>query len=238
MMTTINACTSAVLVWIWFWFVCSFFFLNSHFVPKEKFWFGKKSHCLEVCLFGLFCNGYMILLFFSSYFHWCIFRNYRAENNVLYLFIPFLFFFFFCCCCFWTSCFFSKAVSFAGLRMVQKRGGRAVTVSDLKEVLKAKTEEEGQTQRRRGEILSWGELLLLGMSCQTTVSRQHKQKPFKKKKKQLCPRVIFSFSYSSIPGGVFIRLLRERKSERERATVMLWPFEAITAAKMGKKKHA
>lgn len=54
--------------------------------------------------------------------------------------------------------------------MVHK--GRVVTMSDLKEVLKAKTEETDRQQR--GEIVSRGELLLLGASCQTTVSRQHK----------------------------------------------------------------
>lgn len=61
--------------------------------------------------------------------------------------------------------------------------GRVVTISDLREVLKAKTEEKGQTERRQGEILSWGVL-----SCQTTVSRQHKQK---KASKKLCPRLYF-----------------------------------------------
>ena len=92
-------------------------------------------------------------------------------------------------------------------------GGRVVTISDLKEVLKAKTGGKGQTQRRRGEVLSWGERLLLGTSCQTTVSRQHKHKKTKKKRfKKLCLRLIF---FSSIPGGDYWAVERERERERE-----------------------
>lgn len=61
--------------------------------------------------------------------------------------------------------------------MVHK--GRVVTISDLKEVLKAKT--EGTDRQQRGEERSYhgGELLLLGASCQTTVNTNTKS--FKKK---------------------------------------------------------
>lgn len=51
--------------------------------------------------------------------------------------------------------------------------GRVVTISDLKEVLKAKTEEKDR--QKGGEMLSWGELLPLGTSCQTINNKSFKK---------------------------------------------------------------
>lgn len=75
--------------------------------------------------------------------------------------------------------------------MVHK-GGRAVTISDLKEVLKAKTEEKDR--HKGGEILSWGELQYDSWECQTTVSRQHTHKKKKASKNSETMRLNF-FSY-------------------------------------------
>lgn len=71
----------------------------------------------------------------------------------------------------------SRLVIFAGPGMVHK--GRVVTVSDLKEVLKAKTEEKGQTEKEARRDLYHKE------SCsswkrpttqQSVISTKHKTK--------------------------------------------------------------
>lgn len=57
--------------------------------------------------------------------------------------------------------------------MIGASRGRVVTVSDLKEVLKAKPEEKGL---KGGEILSFRERPLCGASCQTRQKKKKQQK--------------------------------------------------------------
>lgn len=164
MMTTINACTSAVLVWIWFLFV--FIFVS----------FQKKnlSNLENVTVSGFVCFFAMTIKRFFSLNSTDVISETTELGIMFYICsfpVSFLIFFYFP----WEQ------LVLQDLEWCIR--GRVVTISDLREVLKAKTEEKGQTERRQGEILSWGVL-----SCQTTVSRQHKQK---KASKKLCPRLYF-----------------------------------------------
>lgn len=75
--------------------------------------------------------------------------------------------------------------------------GRVVTVSDLKEVLRAKTEEKDRRTGSKERSYRGGELLLSGMSCQTTVNTN--KNCFKKTKQTDCLRRYFLFIFDLGP---------------------------------------
>lgn len=105
----------------------------------------------------------------------------------------------------WYFFFFLGADSLAGPLLVHK--GRVVTISDLKEVLKAKTEEKTKGGEETSQ--SQGELLLLETSCQTSVSLQHQHTlththTMKRKLRQTPPETWYHLRISSrsAPGGI------------------------------------
>ena len=183
---------------------------------------------------SLFLAFFFFVFFPPCNFHWCDFRKYRIGSYLLRLFIPYIFLFFFLV--FSTSVFFLGAVSFAGTWAVHEGG--VVTVSDLKEVLIAKTEEKDR-QRGSKERSNHEDSYYSRISC------QHKDKTsFKQIKKTAWGLISFIFSFLTSKHSwrntffllfAFFFSAVEWVKERKRETGMfLWPFEAITAAKTEK----
>lgn len=195
MMTTINACTSAVSG---FCLVVLFTFCSKRRRKKKTFSFGK-CHCLGVCLcFAIAIKGSFFPLISTDS------RNYRAQNNVLYLFIPFISFGLFS-----FLFFLMGAVSFAGLQN-GAIGEELLPYLTLRrcwmQSLKKRTDiKEARTDLIMGRATIFGNVL----SNNNQSSTQTKQKSFKKTDWDF---ISFHIWPRSIPRGVFFLGCWERET--------------------------
>lgn len=202
------------------WFqsgLCLFFLIHILFQKKKKKAFLIWKMSLFWGLF-VFCNDYKMVPFFRPSF-----RNYRAPNNVLYLFIPCIFIFILF---FLLFVVFLETVSCAGPWMVLK-GEDLLPYLTLrrcwKQRLKKRTDikEAGRRDLIMGRATTLG--TVLSDNCQSSTQTKKLQKTL--------PETYFPFVFYL---GAFLE--ESLFGCWERATLMLlWPFEAITATKMGKK---
>lgn len=133
------------------------------------------------------------------------------------LIIPFVFFFRSCYDFSWERLFF------AGPWMVHK--GKGCSFSDRREVLKAKRLKI----RRSGEEARRSPIMERALHLGTVPpdNRQSSAQTKMLKKNSAWDLISFCIWPRSIPGGIFFWLL-------SKTVMLLWPFEAITATKMGK----
>lgn len=176
MMTTINACTSAVLVWIWFMFVCFFI----HFLLKKK----KRTLIWKMSLFGVFvcfCNDYNKRFLFFSYFHWCDFRKmfYICSFPVSFFFRggePFL--------------FFLEAVSFVGPWEVHK-GEELLPYLTSRRCWKQRLKKRTDTKEARRDLFMGRTTTLGNVLSDNSQSSTQTNKQKKNASRKLCLRLVF-----------------------------------------------
>lgn len=129
---------------------------------------------------------------------------------------------------------------FAGPLMVSK--GRVITISDLKEVLKAKTEEKDRQKGGKGRSYHESHFSWECPVKQQSVNTKRKKSSQKKRKKKLYLRLKFMFlyftqkhSWRNLFFSSFGCWVKERKREKERdcdASVTLWSHSS--RKKLGK----